>query len=104
MTKTGNLAAGPHTRLAIIGAASALGSPHAGAASAPDALRVHGLPQRLANAGIVAEWAETLHPLELPAKGTDMAARLHANAAFASRLANHVAALDAEHFPLVIGG
>lgn len=104
MTNTGNLAAGPHTRLTIIGAASALGSPHAGAASAPEALRLHGLPQRLANACIVAEWAETLHPLEVLAQGTDMAARLHANATFASRLANHVAALDAEHFPLVIGG
>ncbi len=104
MTNTGDLAAGPHARLAIIGAACALGAPHPGSADGPEALRRRGFPQRLANAGIVAQWDATLHPLEFPPEDASMALRLRANAAFAQRLADHVAALDSALFPLVIGG
>lgn len=104
MTKTGNLPAGPHALLAIIGAASALGAPPSGAADGPESLRLHGFPERLANAGILAEWTETVRPLEHPPDDADMATRLRANAAFAHRLADHVAALDPAYFPLVIGG
>lgn len=104
MTNTAKLPAGPHTRLAIIGAASALGAPHAGAADGPESLRHHGFPERLANAGIRAQWSETLRPVERVAHDADMATRLQANAAFARRLANHVATLDPEDFPLVLGG
>lgn len=104
MTNASNMPAGPHTRLTIIGAASALGSPHQGTAAAAMHLRAHGLPERIANTGIHALWADTLSPsAPLPEKAT-MAERIDANAAFVRRLADRIAALDRHAFPLVLGG
>ncbi|TAH47559.1 MAG: ornithine--oxo-acid transaminase [Betaproteobacteria bacterium] len=104
MTLAAHLPSGPHSLLKIIGAASALGAPHPGTAAAPDALRAGGLRERLAGLGIAVEWLETLKPLATPPQDADMATRLAANAEFARRLADHVAALDPSVFPLVVGG
>ena len=98
---------GPHTLISIIGAASALGAPHAGSAAAPAALHEGALVRRLAGIGPRVEWTETLTPTTVDGAAgaaTDMASRIAANAGFAHRLADHVAALPADCFPLVIGG
>ena len=119
MTTTLGALRAPHTLISIIGAASALGAPHAGSAAAPAALQGGALMHRLAAIGPNVEWAETLLPTAAertacPAAGapsapgadaaTDMATRVAANAAFAHRLADHIAALPAGSFPLVLGG
>ncbi|WP_341648383.1 hypothetical protein [Thauera humireducens] len=52
----------PHALVSIIGAASALGAPHAGTAAAPAALQDSPLRQRLAGLGPAAEWAAILSP------------------------------------------
>ncbi|HAF55650.1 MAG TPA: ornithine--oxo-acid transaminase, partial [Thauera sp.] len=120
MTTTLGALRAPHTLISIIGAASALGAPHEGAAAAPAALQGGALAHHLAAIGPHVEWAETLQPsaaehasgaiVDRPSTpvshhaGTDMARRIDANAAFARRLADHVAALPADTFPLVLGG
>ena len=123
MTTTLGALRAPHTLISIIGAASALGAPHAGSAAAPAALQGGALMHRLAAIGPNVEWAETLLPTaaeratstpRLPAAdrssapvsaaATDMATRVAANAAFAHRLADHIAALPPGSFPLVLGG
>ncbi|ATE61382.1 ornithine--oxo-acid transaminase [Thauera sinica] len=104
MTLAAHVPSGPHSLLKIIGAGSALGAPHPGSAAGPDALEASGLVERLQGLGIAAEWLETLKPLAAPPDGTDMAGRLAANAEFARRLADHLAALDPGSFPLVLGG
>lgn len=121
MTTTLGALRAPHSLISIIGAASALGAPHAGAAAAPAALQAGALARRLAAIGPRVEWAATLRPTAAeqaspPAPdhphasataihtGSDMASRIDANAAFARRLADHVAALPEGSFPLVLGG
>jgi ornithine--oxo-acid transaminase len=109
----------PHALVSIIGAASALGAPHAGTAAAPAALQDSPLRQRLAGLGPAAEWAAILSPGVPPAHvtsararagkedhiaGSDMAARIAANADFARCLADRIATLPADRFPLVLGG
>src|SRR5690606_10424015 len=119
MTTTLGALRAPHTLISIIGAASALGAPHAGSAAAPAALQGGALVRRLAAIGPSGEWTETLLPTAAeravcaaagaPAApgadaATDMATRIAANAAFAHRLADHIAALPTDSFPLVLGG
>ncbi|MBR0567002.1 ornithine--oxo-acid transaminase [Azoarcus sp. L1K30] len=104
MTNTRQLPAGPHSRLTIIGAASALGAPHPGSADAAEFLRANGLPERLAGTGIRSTWADTLYPTRPLPENADMSTRIAANAAFATRLADSVAALDPTLFPLILGG
>ncbi|WP_345794064.1 ornithine--oxo-acid transaminase [Thauera sp. JM12B12] len=117
MTTTLGALRAPHTQIRIIGAASALGAPHAGSAAAPAALQRGGLVHRLAAIGPTVEWTATLQPSAAeratgPAAGTagaappagDMRVRMTANADFAHRLADQVAALPGDSFPLVIGG
>jgi ornithine--oxo-acid transaminase len=104
MTNTTHLPAGPHTRLTIISAASALGAPHPGPAAAAQSLRSNGLTERLSNAGIKAEWADVVRPTQPAADTKDMTARLEASAAFARRLADRLATLDPDAFPLILGG
>src|SRR5690606_27326584 len=123
MTTTLGALRAPHTLISIIGAASALGAPHAGSAAAPAALQGGALMHRLAAIGPSVEWTETLRPTAAErAAGTpgapaadrpsapasaaaaDMATRIAANAAFAHRLADHLAALPTDSFPLVLGG
>jgi len=95
---------GPHARLRIIGAASALGTPLPGTAAGPEALRATPFLQRLAEAGIAAEWVETLKPRLAPPPSAAMAERLAANGEFMVRLADRIAALEPDTFPLIIGG
>lgn len=112
MTTTPGAPRAPHTRIALIGAASALGAPCAGPAAAPAALQRGALAHRLASLGPSAEWMATLQPPPLASTRAltnepapdDMLARITANADFARRLADRVAAVPAEAFPLVIGG
>lgn len=109
----------PHTLISIIGAASALGAPHAGSAAAPAVLQEGALARRLAAIGPSVEWARTLLPTDAErapctaeaaaeadtaSAPTRMAPRIAANAGFARRLADHIAALPAGSFPLVLGG
>lgn len=86
----------------LIGAACALGAPHPGTAAAPQALRAHGLQDRLAAAGIASSWHAVLEAAIPWPGGVDMAARLRANADFAVRLADCVA--NASAFPVILGG
>ncbi|WEN43599.1 Ornithine aminotransferase [Thauera sp. GDN1] len=98
---------GPHTLIRIIGAASALGAPHDGSAAAPATLQDGALLHRLAGIGPRVEWTETLVPTAVDGAAgaaSDMTSRIAANAGFAHRLADHVAALPEDCFALVIGG
>lgn len=97
-----NTAAPQFTAVDLIGAACALGASHPGTAAAPQALREHGLEARLAAAGVCARWCATLVPEPDWPGGTDMVQRLRANADFAARLADCIAATTA--FPVVLGG
>ena len=92
------------SRIHILGAASALGAPHPGAALAPQALRTGGLTRSLVATGLEVEWGTTLHPPALAADGCDMHPRLEANAVFARSLADAIAHLPSGAFPLVLGG
>lgn len=92
------------SRIHILGAASALGAPHPGAALAPQALRTGGLTRSLVATGLEVEWGATLHPPALAADGCDMHPRLEANAVFARSLADAIAHLPSGAFPLVLGG
>lgn len=56
-------AAGNAPRVHILGAACALGAPHAGSAHAPSALRSAQLMRSLIAAGVDAQWVDTLHPV-----------------------------------------
>ncbi|HRP22401.1 MAG TPA: ornithine--oxo-acid transaminase [Thauera sp.] len=98
----------PHSTIKIIGAASALGAPHAGTAAGPSALQAGPLASHLRALGLAVEWLATLSPLATDtaagADQADMTTRIAANAAFAARLADHLGALPPAHFPLVIGG
>ena len=119
MTTTLGALRAPHTRISIIGAASALGAPHAGSAAAPAVLQGGTLARHLAAIGPSVEWTQTLLPSAAeraagPASdapsaadtdaATAMATRIAANAGFARRLADHIDALPAGNFPLVLGG
>ena len=88
----------------ILGAASALGAPHAGSAHAPAALRRAQLMHSLAAAGVNAQWAGTLHPATDTDDTADMRTRLELNGAFARTLADTLAALPAGALPFVLGG
>lgn len=95
----------PHALVSIIGAASALGAPDPGSAGAPAVLQARPLVRRLRAIGSSAEWVETLAPsAATPAPGSTMDVGMEVCARFARRLADHLAALPAGHFPLVIGG
>nr|WP_282099923.1 ornithine--oxo-acid transaminase [Thauera aromatica] len=94
----------PHSTVAILGAASALGAPHAGPAGGPEALRHAAVAQRLNAIGIATEWLEPLHPLPPSSPAAGMNARIEACAEFARRLADCLVALPAGRFPLVLGG
>lgn len=98
------LPSGPHANVSIVGAAFALGAPHGGSADGPEALRRSMLPERLRAAGIVAHWNEPLRPQRLFAAEAEMAERLDAVGDYCARLADQVATLPADSFPLVIGG
>jgi ornithine--oxo-acid transaminase len=91
-------------RVHIIGAASALGAPHAGPATAPEALHAAQLVERLTAFDITVTASATLQPANVPPAGAEMTERLAANAEFAGRLAERVAALEADEFPFVVGG
>ena len=97
-------AAGNAPRVHILGAACALGAPHAGSAHAPSALRSAQLMRSLIAAGVDAQWVDTLHPVADTDDAFDMRTRLELNGAFARALANAVAALPAGAFPFVLGG
>lgn len=96
--------AAAHLNVRVIGVASALGAPQAGPEAAPAALRQAGLLTRLQALGIRAEWHDTLQAPHPTAPGTSMSERLRAVGELADRLADHVAALPHDTFPLVLGG
>ena len=98
------LPSGPHANVHILGAASALGAPHPGTALGPAALHHAGLSRRLHADGIVAAWTEPLKPHTTPAPEAPMSERLAAVGDYVRRLADRVAALDADAFPLILGG
>lgn len=91
-------------RVRIVGAAAALGAPHAGAAAAPDTLQAGALVARCAQQGLALDWAATLRPESPPAAQAAMAVRLAACAGFDHALADYLAALAPEVVPLVLGG
>ena len=90
-------------RVHVIGAASALGAPYPTQAEAPAALRDAGLVARLEALGIQLASFETGAARSLPAHA-DMQARLAASGEFARALADRLAGLAADAFPLVLGG
>lgn len=95
----------PHAHVGIVGAASALGASHPGCAGAPAVLRERALAGRLHGIGTGAEWLDLLTPpVAAHDDGGTMDHRIEACAAFARRLADHLAGLPADSFPLVIGG
>lgn len=94
--------ASPFPLVELVGAACALGAPHPGSAAAPQTLRDRALQAQLAAAGLRSRWLAMLHPAPAWPGGRDMAARLHASAGFAARLADCVAA--GTGFPVVLGG
>ncbi|HJV26535.1 MAG TPA: ornithine--oxo-acid transaminase [Aromatoleum sp.] len=96
--------AAPHTRVSVIGVASALGAPTAGPDAAPAALSAADLIRRLDAFGIAAHWHETITPRRIPPAGAEMAERLAAVGELAHRVADHVAALPVDSFPLILGG
>ncbi|QDF95489.1 ornithine--oxo-acid transaminase [Azoarcus sp. DD4] len=98
------LPSGPHAHVSIISAAFALGAPHGGSADGPDALRRAMLPERLHGAGILAHWHDPLKPQRIPDAEADMAERIAAVGDYCARLADQLAALPADTFPLVLGG
>src|SRR5579871_1957412 len=84
-------------RIALIGAASELGSPDPGCAAAPDVLRAAGLADAIAAPGRTVEW-RILHPLP----GDD---RMSLLAELSQRLADTVhASMARGEFPFVVGG
>jgi len=93
-----------HASVKIIGVASALGAPGAGPDAAPAALEASGLVQRLHGLGIAAGWHETLLPMTPRKAGAALEERIAAVGEISHRLADSIAALDADAFPLVLGG
>lgn len=89
----------------IIGVASALGAPDYGPDAAPAALQASGFVQRLRGLGIDAEWHGTLVPASRPAPArAPLEERLVAVSDLSRRLAESIEALQADAFPLVLGG
>ena len=109
MTHSAPLHVSPHaatrTAVHILGVASSLGAGRRGTEAAPAALQAAGLVQRLASLGIAADWHATLHPKgSVPAADAPLNERLEAVAELAQRVADGLAALAPEAFPLVLGG
>ncbi|ANQ83465.1 hypothetical protein dqs_0388 [Azoarcus olearius] len=98
------LPSGPHDRVHIVGAAFALGAPHGGSADGPEALRHAMLPERLRTTGITGTWLEPLRPLRTPPPDAPMEERLAAVGEYCARLAEQIAGLPEDGFPLVLGG
>ncbi len=88
----------------IIGVASALGAPGAGPDAAPAALEASGLVQRLRAMGIDVDWHETLRPEVARSPGATLEERIAAVGGISRRLADSITGLDADAFPLVLGG
>ena len=93
-----------HAPVKIIGVASALGAPGAGPDAAPAALEASGLVRRLHALGIDVAWHETLLPDAARPRDATLEERLTAVGGIARRLADSIAKLDDEDFPLVLGG
>lgn len=93
----------------IIGAACAIGSPHAGCANGPDVLHSLGIVNALYSSDRRIEWTNTLYAERTePSKRTqniDTDAAISALASFSERLASEVSAVVAQsQLALIIGG
>ena len=94
MTTTLGALRAPHTLISLIGAASALGAPHAGSAAAPAALQGGTLARRLAAIGPSVEWTETLLPTaaeRAAGSSSDAPSAADAATAMATRIAANAA-------------